>query len=240
MLDIAVLDKAAYWVNVAYIASVFLTLVLSVLVVFLSNRRSALKSQELESLQAAAAERLAVATQRAAEADQRAAAAAAAASKAQSDAAASLREQEQLRKANLQLSMDLETEKRLRLELENQAAGSVDGQQRIMTAEQVKLLSSAMTPFAGKSATIIQLADPEAGTLAAQIRSVLENSQWNVFVTQVGALTPPQQGIICTHAPADAAASALVSTLRSFKLIVYERTENVDRFQIIVGLRPRT
>jgi hypothetical protein len=249
MVDVAFFEKAAFWVNFAVIATASLTLVLSVLLVFLSNRRSALRSTELESAQAASAERAAAASQRAADADGRAAAAIESAAKAQSEAAAAVREREQLRKANVQLTSDLEREKRLRLELEELAArqqrapvGATDSptvQQRVLTAEQEGLLATALRDFAGKSATIIELADPEARPLARQISSALEKATWSVFITPVGALTPPQHGIICTHNTGDAAALALVSTLRSFNLIVYERNETVDRLQIIVGLRPR-
>ena len=57
-------------------------------------------------------------------------------------------------------------------------------------------------------------------------------------VSPVGALVPAQYGVICTHSPGDGPASALVSALRSVNLVVYERTETVDQFQILVGLKP--
>ena len=95
-----------------------------------------------------------------------------------------------------------------------------------------------MRQFPQKHVTIIELGDSEAGALARQIASVLEKAGWQVFISPVGALVPPQYGVICTHNGGDAAASALIAGLRSENIIVYDRTEAVDQVQIIVGLKP--
>jgi hypothetical protein len=84
------------------------------------------------------------------------------------------------------------------------------------------------------------LGDPEAGALARQISSVLEKAGCHVFGSRVGALVPAQYGVICAHRPGDGAASALISSLRSVHLLVYDRSESVDQFQVIVGLKRAT
>lgn len=222
MADVEFIDKASFWINLAYAGAVLLALALSVIAVFLSNQRAALRDIELRKTeaQAQAQEQIASATH--------------------------LLAQAQLTKENLQLSIELEREKRLRLEIEGRVAQHspplpADLQQtqgRAITGEQEALLLSALSSFGSRRAAMIELADQEAGALARQIRFVLEKAQWSIFVTRVGALAPPQQGIICSHSPGDQAASALVSTLRSFNMIVHERSEDVDQVQIIVGLKP--
>jgi hypothetical protein len=236
MFDVVFLDKAAYWADIAYIAAVGLTLMMSVVVVYLSHQRSASKDAEAKRLAAESAERVAKAAQQSAEANERA---------ASSDAVAS-----QLRKDNLKLSIELEQEKRLRAETQEKLAGQTsqpappvpaasDAPARTLTSEQEEVLAKAMIGFAGKRVTIVELAEPEAAALARRITPALEKAQWSVFVTRVGGLAPPQYGIICAHAPNDAAGAALVSMLRSFNLIVYDRNEKIEQMQIIVGLKPR-
>jgi hypothetical protein len=206
-------DKVAYWINLAYIASVCLTILTSVLVVFLSHQRAALKDLELKKGRAQAEKHIAA--------------------------------EAQLRKENLQLSIQLEREKELRLEIAQRAGwptvgagtASKNSRPRILTGEQEKLLVE-MRRFGEKPVTIIELGDPEAGSLARQIGTVLEKAQWHVVVSRVGALVPAQYGVICTHSPGDGPASALVGALRSMNLVVYERTQTVDQLQIIVGLKP--
>jgi hypothetical protein len=232
MFDVVFLDKAAYWADIGYISAVTLTVIMSVAVVYISHQRSALKDTELKRIQSDSAELVAKANQQYTEANQRA---------ASSDAVAS-----QLRKDNLKLSLELEQEKRLRVETQEKLAQSqinptapVNASARILTGEQQETLTKTMNGFPGKRITMIELADPEAAALARQIAPALEKAQWSVFVTRVGGLAPAQYGIICAHSPNDAAAAALVSMMRSLDLIVYERNENIDQMQIIVGLRPR-
>jgi len=247
MVDAAFLDKAAYWVNLVYIASVCLTMATSVVVVFISYQRAALRDFELKKVESQSQERIAVANQQVAEANQRAAASNAEAAEAQSKAGAVALAEAQVRKENLQLSIQLESEKALRLEMEQRAAqqqvtagtGSQNPQPRVLTAEQEGLLLEEMRNFGNMRVTITELGDPEAGSLARQIASLLERAEWRVVVSRVGALVPAQYGLICIHSPGDSAASALVSALRSANLIVYDRTETVDQFEIIVGLKPR-
>jgi hypothetical protein len=224
MFDLALLDKAAFWINLAYIASVGLTVLTSVVIVFLSHQRAALRDLELKKVQLQAEER---------------------ASEAQAKAAAATMTEAQLRQENLQLSTQLEREKELRLEVEQRASRqpSIDrtasqNPPRILTDEQEQLLVGEMRSFGEKRITIIELGDPEAGSLARQISAVLEKAQWHVVVSRVGALVPAQYGVICTHSPGNGPAAALVRALRSVNLVVYERTENLDQFQIIVGLKP--
>jgi hypothetical protein len=233
------LDKAGDWINLIYIASVCVTILTSLVVVFLSHQRAALKDLELKKVRVQAQERIAAANQRAAAAN-------AAAAEAQAKAASATLAAAQLRKENLQLSIQLEREKELRLEAEKRAgrqpvgasSASQNPQARMLTAEQEQLLMAEMRRFGEKRVTIIELGDPEAGSLARQIGGVLEKAQWQVVVSRVGTLVPAQYGVICTHSPGDGPASALVSVLRSVNSVVYERTATVDQCQIIVGLKP--
>ncbi len=110
---------------------------------------------------------------------------------------------------------------------------------RVLSAQQEESLLSGVRQFPQKHVTMVELSDPEAGSLARQIAAVLEKTGWQVFISPVGALVPPQYGVICTHNAGDAAAAALIAGLRSANLIVYDRTETVDQFQIIVGLKPQ-
>jgi hypothetical protein len=234
MFDVVFLDKAAHWADLAYIVTVGLTVMMSVAVMYISHQRSALKDAEAKRLEAESAERVAKATQQYTEANERAASAEAVAS--------------QLRKNNLDLSNELEQEKRLRVAAEEKLAQQVsqpnpvaaaNSAARTLTSDQTEMLAKTMGGFAGKRAALIELADPEAAALARQLTPALEKAQWTISVSRVGGLVPPQQGIICAHSPNDAAAAALVSMLRSLDLIVYERNENIDQMQIIVGLKPR-
>jgi hypothetical protein len=266
MFDVAFLDKAAYWMNLAYIASVCLILATSVIVVYISHQRATLRGLNLERVQKQSAERLAAANQQSAEANQRAAALTKEVADAQAKAAAAALAEARLQKENLQLSMDLERERSLRLEIQKRttaqppsaqqplsppaaadrsAAGTREsktplppGQMRVLTAQQEEVLSGELRRFAEKSVTIIELGDPEPGSLARQLATILKGARWQVFVNHVGALVPPQYGVICTHTSGDDAASAFAKALRSAHLVVYERTNTVDQFQIIVGLKP--
>jgi len=245
-MDVAFLDKAAYWVNLVYVASVGLTMATSVVVVYISYQRAALRDFELKKVQSQSEERVAAANQLAAEANQRVASSNAEAAKAESKAADASLAEAQIRKENLQLSIQLEREKQARLEIEQriqqQAAAVPDSQSappRVLTADHETALLAEMRHFSKTQVTIIELSDPEAGGLARQIISVLEKAGWRVVVSRIGALTPPQYGLICVHRPADTAAAALVNALRSSNLIVYDRNEPVDQFEVIVGLKPR-
>jgi len=274
MFDVAFLDKAAYWVNLAYIASVCLTVATSVVVVFISQQRAAVRGTDVEKVQKEAEARIAVANQQSAESNQRAAVLNAQAAQAQAQAAAAALAEAKIRKENLQLAADLEHERNLRLQTEQTGAQQPSAQQtpaqqpsapqtgaqqppaqptpaaaepqnpqpsaepRVLTAQQEESLLYGVRQFPQKHVTIIELGDSEAGALARQIASVLEKAGWQVFISPVGALVPPQYGVICTHNGGDAAASALIAGLRSENIIVYDRTEAVDQFQIIVGLKP--
>jgi hypothetical protein len=244
MADIASLDNAASWVNMLYIALVTLTLLATVVIVVLSHQRLTAKEEELKRVRAEMQQRVAAANQRYTEAFERASKSDAALTKAQSDIAAAILAQAQLRKQNIQLSTELEREKQLRLEVEERVvrqpllSANGNGRTHGLTTEQEESLLVEMRRFPEKRVTIIELADPAAGAMARQITTTLEKAQWNIVVNRVGALTPSQQGIICTHGPGDSAASAFVLALRSFNFIVYERTDSVDQFQIIVALNP--
>src|SRR5215472_12619224 len=109
-MNSAVLDNAASWVNVAYIASVGLTVILSILAVFISHQRASVRDIELKKVQAHSAQQIALANGRSAEAN-------AVAAEAESRTAAATVAQEELRRENLGLSMQLEQERKLRLEL---------------------------------------------------------------------------------------------------------------------------
>jgi hypothetical protein len=67
----------------------------------------------------------------------------------------------------------------------------------------------------------------------------LQSANWTIHVSRFGALVPPQHGIVCTHDANNPAATALVKTLRSFDLTVYERSGAEGQFDILVGLRPQ-
>jgi len=233
-MDIPFLDKAAYWSLFAYIAFVCLALVMSVIVLVVSYQRSAAMQGEMKRLQRESQERIAAADRLLAEANQRIAESNAAAAQAQSEAAAAALVEAQLRKENLQLSVELARERR---EVRAAVAGP-PGEPRVLTEEQLESVSSSLIRFAEKAVTIVELSDPEAAALARQIASALERARWSVYVSRVGALSPPQHGIICSHPANDAAASALVTALRSVNAIVYERTENLDQVRLIVGLKP--
>lgn len=247
-MDPALLDNAAYWVTFAYIAIIGLTLIASVVAVFLSHQRATLRDAELKKVQAESAREIAMANEHSAAANERAASANAVASQAQFQVAAATLTQEQLRKQNLELSIQLEQEKRLRLEAEErlsrEGAKGVAGNgqpPRVLTEAQGQVLASTMRRFANEHVSLVEIVDIEAGPLARQINAALSNAQWSIAVNRFGALAPPQYGIICTHAPSDPAAVALVETLRSFNLTVHERNSNGNgsgRFEILVGLNP--
>ncbi|HEY2382830.1 MAG TPA: hypothetical protein VGK48_16770 [Terriglobia bacterium] len=237
------LDKASYWVNLAYIGSVSLTLVVSVLAVFISQQRAAVRDAELKKVQADSAQQVALANERTASAAQHTAEANVVVAQAESRTAAATRAQEELRKQNLVLSVQLEQERKLRAEAEERAAREAAARTartsapRKLTANQMQVIASTLRPFAGKHVTIVELVDPEAGPLAQQLTAALSQAQWSPVVSRFGALTPPQFGIVCTHSGTDKAAIALVETLRSFNLTVYERkAEGNSTLELLVGL----
>jgi hypothetical protein len=162
---------------------------------------------------------------------------------AESRSAAATLAQEELRKQNLVLSVQLEQERKLRLEAEERAARgaaaatTASPKPRTLSSEQAKVIASMLRGFAEKRVSIVELVDPEAGPLARQITSALSQAQWSPVVSRLGALTPPQFGIVCTHNGTDKAAIALVETLRSFSLTVYERkVEGLGTLEVLVGL----
>ncbi len=278
MADPIMLEKAVYWVNIAYIASVGLTIIMSVMVVFLSRQKSTLFDAQLKQAGMDAQRDAATANLRAAEANLEA-------EKAHSERAALAIKEEQLQKQNLELSAELERQTRARLEAEErmqrqarqpqqpqpilqpqpppqpqpplqqpqqpQTAPQTDQlapvppvppvyptAPRVLTPMQEQLLVSAMNHFAGGFASVVELADAEAGPLARQIAGLLQNAKLNVVVNRFGALLPPQYGVVCTHGPNDSAASEFVKTMRSFNLTVYERSGSAGQFEILVGLNP--
>ena len=97
MSDLALLDKVAYWISFAHIASVCLTILTSVVVVFLSHQRAALRDVELKKVQVQAEERIATAIEQFAEANRRFVTSNAAAAEAQAKAAAATPPEAQLR-----------------------------------------------------------------------------------------------------------------------------------------------
>jgi hypothetical protein len=236
----AVLDNAASWVNVVYIASVGLTVILSIVALFISHQRASIRDIEVKKIQAYSAQQIALANGRSAEAN-------AVAAEAESRTASATVAQEELRKQNLMLSMQLEQERKLRLELEERIArGRFDeadricGAPRALTDEQDQTLVSSLRRFPHKQVSVVQIGDPEAAHLAEQILDALSKSQWTAVVSRVGTLVPPQYGIICTHSIMDHAAAAFVQTLRSFNLRVYERnSEETDQSEILVGLNEK-
>lgn len=230
------LDKAAYWVNFAYIASISLMLAVTVLVVFVSQQRTAQRDAELKKVQANSAQAIAAANEHSASAS-------AVLAEAESRTAAATLAQEELKKQNLVLAVQLEQERKLRLEAEERAArqaaaaASSAPEPRKLSSEQTETIASNLRRFAEKHVSILEIVDPEAGPLAEQITSALNGAQWAPVVSRFGALTPPQYGIICTHNETDKAAIALVETLRSFNLTVYERkSEGNGTLEILVGL----
>jgi hypothetical protein len=131
----------------------------------------------------------------------------------------------------------------MRLEMEERLAKGVarNRQPRVLTETQEQLLTTTMRRFTNEHVSLVEIGDTEATPLARQINTALSNAEWSIAVSRFGALAPPQYGIICTHAPSDLAAVALVETLRSFKLTVYERNSNGNssgRLEILVGLNP--
>ena len=242
------LDKATYWVNLAYVGSVCLTLVVSVLAVFLSQQRAAVRDAELKKVQAVSAQQVAQANEHTASAAQHTAEANALVAQAESRTAVATLAQEELRKQNLVLSVELEQERKLRVEAEERAAREVAAvtpsgtpEPRKLSADQTQVIASTLRRFAEKRVAIVELVDPEAGPLAQQLTTALLEAQWSPVVSRFGALTPPQFGIICTHTGTDKAAIALVETLRSFKLTVYERkAEGNGTLEVLVGLNGST
>src|ERR1044071_4127671 len=119
-MDIAFLDKAAYWSLFAYVTFVCLALVTSAVVLVVSYRRSAAMQSEIKRLQTQSQEQAAAANRLVAEANEKIAASNALAAQAQSEAASVAASaavtEAQLRKENLQLSTDLAREKQAKSE----------------------------------------------------------------------------------------------------------------------------
>jgi hypothetical protein len=270
MADPLMLDKAVYWVNIAYIASVGLTIIASLMVYYLSQQRSGLMDAQIKKAGYDSQRDAATANQRAAEANL-------VAEKAQAEKTQLAIREEQLKKQNLDLSMELERQKQTRLELEERltrlpllpqvqqtappipqvqptvlptpgpGAGPIASSTpttssntgpRVLTFDQERVLAEAMRHFGDSFVSVIELGDTEAGPLARQITTALQNAKLNVVVNKFGALLPPQHGVICTHAPNDTAAAEFVKALRSFNLTVYERNGTTGQFEVLVGLNP--
>jgi hypothetical protein len=242
MAELTFLDKAVYWVNLAYIASVSLTIITTVMIVVLSHQRSAERDARLKTFQLDSEQRVAAANLRASESN-------VVAAKAVAEAQSMSLTHEQLRKENLQLSVELERQKKLRLEIEERIAvqppqpvvtrTSVQGGPRVLSPEQEQEFVSSLSPFGGTRVSLIELGDAEAGALARQITGLLQQAHWDVVVSRFGALVPPQHGVVCTHRPNDPTAAAVIKTLRSFNLTVYDRSgTTAEPFEIIVGLTP--
>jgi hypothetical protein len=208
-----------------YIVSGFVLILIAVLLeLYFTRRRFAEISAQLTDLQ--------METQRRA----------AAASKAAATAASVY---EQLRKDILDLSDQLAREQTQRLDMEERllrqrpASGiSPETPARILTQEQETEAVKTLREFGGTAVSVIEIEDPEAGPLACQITQIARNGGLDVAVSRFGALVPAQYGIICTHGPKEPAAAALVRLLRSFNLLVYDRTGSPDQFEILVGLKP--
>jgi hypothetical protein len=111
MADPLMLDKAVYWVNIAYIASVGLTIIASLMIFYLSQQRTGLMDAQIKKAGFDSQRDAATANQRAAEANL-------IAEKAQAEKTQLAIREEQLKKQNLDLSMELERQKQARLELE--------------------------------------------------------------------------------------------------------------------------
>jgi len=270
MADPLMLDKAVFWVNVAYIASVSLTIIASLMIYYLSQQRTGLLDAQIKQA--------GFDSQRdAANANQRAAEATLVAEKAQAEKSQLAIREEQLKKQNLDLAMELERQKQASLELEERlkrqpqipevpptpqpiqqippglrdpgpVAGPIASSTppatpsqagpRVLTFDQERVLAETMRHFGESFVSVIELGDAEAGPLARQITTALQNAKLNVVVNKFGALLPPQHGVICTHGPNDTAAAELVKTLRSFNLTVYERNGTSGQFEVLVGLNP--
>src|SRR6059036_281947 len=94
MADPLMLDKAVYWVNIAYIASVGLTIIASLMVYYLSQQRSGLMDAQIKKAGYDSQRDAATANQRAAEANL-------VAEKAQAEKTQLAIREEQLKKQNL-------------------------------------------------------------------------------------------------------------------------------------------
>jgi hypothetical protein len=238
MVDPAFIDKLAYWVNFVYILAVCVTLATTVLVVVLSQRRTANLRAEMQRLQAETAQQIKEAREQTLALNDRMAAADSVASRVQDQAEQA---REKLNQEKIELRTQLEKEKRLRLEAESllvrlPAASDQKQPFRRLTSTQEHELLLRLRRFEGRRVTIVELTDDEAGALARQLAAVLSDAKWDVLVSKVGALNPAQYGIICVHSPGDDAAALLVELLRSFDLTVYERGGAL--LEIIVGLKP--
>ena len=240
MVDPAFIDKLAYWVNFVYIVAVCLTLATTVLVVVLSQWRTASLRAEMQRLQAETAQQIKEAREQTLALNDRVAAADSATSQVQDQAEQA---RDKLNQEKIELRTQLEKEKRLRLEAESRlirppvvAPDQKEPFRRLTSAQEHELLLR-LRRFEGRRVTIVELTDDEAGALARQLATVLSGAKWEVLVSKIGALNPPQYGIICVHGPGDEAAALLVELLRSFDLTVYERGGS-GPLEILVGLKP--
>jgi hypothetical protein len=208
-----------------YIVSGFVLILIAVLLeLYITRRRFAEISDQLTDLQMGMQKR------------------AAAASKAAATAAFVY---EQLREDILDLSSQLEREQTLRQEMEERllrqrpvSSISPETPPRVLTTEQEAEAVKILREFAGTVVSVIEIEDPEAEPLAGQITQIARDGGLEVAVSRFGALVPAQYGVICTHGPKDPAATALVRLLRSFNLLVFDRTGSPDQFEILVGLKP--
>ncbi|HEX4997740.1 MAG TPA: hypothetical protein VFY29_05920 [Terriglobia bacterium] len=236
MADLTSVDKTLFWVNLAYVASIVIMLAAGLFVVFLSWQRSSAAEAETRKRQLEFVQQTAAANERAARANEDA-------QRAISEAASSAADTQRIRKENMELAISLERERRMRLEMEDRlgrqpAAAASAHTPRMLSLEQEQALVSAMSRFTSAHASLIELNDVEAGPFARDLTRMLRSAGWNVAVSNFGALVPPQHGIVCTHDDGNAAAAALVKTLRSYNLTVYERRGTPDQFEILVGLKP--
>jgi hypothetical protein len=240
MVDPAFIDKLAYWVNFVFIVAVCITLASTVLVVVLSQWRTAGLRAEMQRLQTETAQQIKEAREEAIVLNDRVAAADSAAGHVRNQAEQA---REKLNQEKVELRTQLEKEKRLRLEAESRllrplaaASGQKQPFRRLTSAQEHELLLR-LRRFEGRRVTVVELADDEAGALARQLTAVLSDARWDVLVSRIGALNPAQYAIICVHAPGDEAAALLVELLRSFDLTVYERGGG-RQLQVLVGLKP--
>ena len=138
-------------------------------------------------------------------AEQRAADAASAVVKAEAEAAAAYALAEQLRQEKGELQSKIERETRRRQEAEQRASAAASAAvaipkvPRIATSEQLQSVSAQLAAFRGVQVYMIELGDAEASRLSQQVIDAMHNAGWTVSVTRLGALVPPQYGIICTQ-----------------------------------------
>lgn len=142
---------------------------------------------------------------------------------------------EELRKENLQLGLRLEEEKRARLEIERRLAP------RFLTSTEEKLVSNAISPFAGHIISVTKLGEAEAGAYAVQIINILKASKWKVIENFVGIMSPPPYNVICEiSARPDTAVQTLISAFQKAGVQIdlrQSQTASPETIKILVGLK---